>query len=119
MNINKIISYTDEVKPNAISDEMKFAWVGALDSRINREIFKNREELVYNSGADGETELLVKPPFDDIYFYYVSAMIDFSNNEIGSYTNNMLLYNEKYDEFLKTFRRENTPQRSGGFYNIF
>ena len=118
MNINKIIEYTNEVKPNVISDELKFGWVSALDSRINREIFGKREEIIYRSGEDGNTELLVLPPFDEIYYYYVSAMIDFANNEISSYTNNMILYNDKFDEFAKNYRRNNMPESFGGFYNV-
>lgn len=118
MDINKIIEYTDEVKPNVISDELKFGWVSSLDSRINREILGKNEEIIYKSGEDGEKALLVPPPFDEIYYHYVSAMIDFSNNEISSYTNNMLLYNEKFDEFAKNYRRSNMPGGSGGFYNV-
>ena len=118
MDINTIIERIEEVKPNILSDELKFSWVSSLDSRINREVFKNNTELIYKSGEDGERKLLVSSPYDDMYFYYVSAMIDFSNNEIGEYNNNMALFNEKYTAFAKDYRRNNLPRNQGGFTNV-
>jgi len=118
MNINKVIEMTDEVKPNILSDELKFSWVSSLDSRINREVYKRNEEIIYRSGEDGERELLVSSPYDDIYFYYACAMIDFSNNEIAEYNNNMALFNEIYSAFTKDYIRNNMPDNSGGFSNV-
>lgn len=50
--------------------------------------------------ADKSAELIVDPPHDKLYAYFLEAMIDFHNGEADRYTNTMQLFNDAWDEFV-------------------
>ena len=62
-----------------------------------------------------DVQLLAEAPYDDIYVYYLLAMIDFYNREPENYNNSYMMFNEKYNDFAKWWQRTHTPQKSGGF----
>lgn len=64
-------------------------------------------------GRDEERELTAQKPYETIYVYYLCAMIDYWNNEIAGYQNNMTLYNERYSGFAAEWRRKRMPKYSG------
>lgn len=64
-------------------------------------------------GIDEERELTAQKPYETIYVYYLCAMIDYWNNEIAGYQNNMTLYNERYSGFAAEWRRKKMPKYSG------
>ena len=55
------------------------------------------EELVFTDMSD---ELIVDPPHDKLYAYYLEAMIDFHNGEADRYANTMQLFNDAWDDFV-------------------
>lgn len=118
MTINKLITLSDEVKPNILSDELKFGWISTLDSMINRDVFRKDDVIEYKIGEEGDRELLVYPPYDDMYQYYMFAMIDYANNETSDYSNDMMMFNSRYDSFAKDYIRRNLPDNQGGFVNL-
>ena len=50
--------------------------------------------------TDMSDELIVDPPHDKLYAYYLEAMIDFHNGEADRYANTMQLFNEAWDDFV-------------------
>lgn len=55
----------------------------------------------YPDGLD--MELLVKPPYDELYVLYLEAKIDAENGEYNKYQNSLQLYNNAYGNFLRWF----------------
>lgn len=119
MTINDAIMAADELRPNAFSEDMKVAWISELDGKIALEVFQDEEVPLYEYPNDGEKELLVVHPHSDIYPLYLVAMIDFFNQDIGSYQNAMSMFNSKYDIFAKWYQRTHMPKSNGGFKNLF
>lgn len=119
MTINDAIMTADELRPNTFSEDMKTAWLSELDGKIALEVFKSEDVPRYEYPKSGEAELMVAYPHSDIYPLYLVAMIDFYNQDIGSYQNAMSMFNNKYDIFAKWYQRNNMPKSNGGFKNLF
>ena len=63
----------------------------------------------YAFPEDGEKELLVKAPYDNIYELYLIAMSDFFSGEMANYNASAVLFQQAYSEFRKNYLRNNLP----------
>ncbi len=113
MTLQDAIDYADEMKPNAFSDAHKVAWLNNLEGRIMEDVFlmdvDRTGDLLYSYPDDLETELMVRPPHDDIYTLWLMAKIDEANGEYTKYANSMSIYNEHYGSFVRWFARTYRP----------
>ena len=106
MTIEQAIAKADKAKPNGYQMSDKILWLSTLDGNIKRDIIdthEDGEDVVFNGYDDDTaitTELLVPAPYEDIYLYWLQAMIDYENGEIGKYNNSLVRYNE----FLSAYR---------------
>ncbi len=112
MTLREAIEFVDDIKPNSFSLETKIKWVSVLEGRMALEIFLMAPVEV---GAFDYTEkcldheLLVYPPFDDVYTAWLCACIDRANGEDNKYQNSMAIYNAKYSDFLRWFCQRYDP----------
>lgn len=116
--INKVIERVGRTKPNALSDEDKARWLLELDRRIYEEITKEADPERTPPEAfpeDGEKELVVKAPYDNLYDLYLTAMIEYWMREYDAYNNTVLLFQQAYDEFRAKWRRDHRPKQMPGF----
>ncbi len=60
----------------------------------------------YRYPEDGDRELLAEAPWDEMYFYYVCAMIDLRKRQYSDYNNETELYNSLYSDYARHWRRE-------------
>jgi len=56
-----------------------------------------------------EAVLLVRPPHDKIYEYWLIAKIDFANGEYDKYNNTLKLFNNAWGEYCRWFSRTFRP----------
>ena len=119
--LNGVIEKVDSLKANAFPPERKTEWINKVDGMVQTEILGTPEAdmIVYSWDTDANTELLVGHPYSDIYEYYLLAMIDFYNNEIGSYENDMIMFNNAYEEYGKYYQRVATPAATTYVKNIW
>ena len=104
MTVSECIQYVDEVKPNAFPTEAKIAWVGQIEGRIASEIFLMAPaELAQfrfrTVMTDGDKELLLDPPYDDIYSAYLTAKVDSKNGEFNRMSTAAQAFNRLWNEF--------------------
>lgn len=118
ITMNKVIEQVDEVKPNTFGTEAKFSWLADLDGMISRVVMQ-QDTVKYAYPDDMDKELLVDAPFESIYKLYLEAQIDYHNREYEHYNNSMLMFNSVFDDFKKAYIRENRPQSSGAYCNVF
>lgn len=103
MTLKEVIDHVYEIKPDAFPTATKVKWLEQLDGHIAAEEFQmNPVELrsLRYSEDNLDAELLVDPPYDDIYPLWLAAKIDFANGEYDKYQNTMQLYNEHYGAFV-------------------
>ncbi len=117
--LSAAIREADELRPgNPFGNDRKTAWINALEGRIQTDVFlRDTVEIKsYDYDTDGETELLLKAPYDDLYLHYLLAMIDFSLGEYSEYENSMAMFNGLFGNFVRRFAAVYEPAKRGGEY---
>jgi len=104
MTAKECIEFVDSVKPNAFSPYQKLVWLGQIEGKIASEIFlmapAELEKFAYKDGVtDGVKELLVDPPYDDIYVAYLTAKVDSKNGEFNRMSTAAQSFNRLWNEF--------------------
>ena len=111
-----MIAKVDTLKPNQYSEEDKMGWIADLEAAIYTEILARHEDAPdsfdYSECTDSTRELTVKPPYDDIYLYYLSAQIDLYNRELTSYAQTATLYNTAWENYAAWYTQNHMPKRT-------
>lgn len=101
---------------------------GSVDIRYDREMdashceacgWSDMPELVKQFPEDGDRQLLVGLPYDNLYDLYVMAQADFYNRESENYNNSALAFNTALDEYKKDYHRTHDPIGRSGSRNLF
>ena len=116
MTLSDVIQRVDEIKPNAFTNKTKTEWLNEVEGMVQTEVFLWAPEqiIVYDYVAYNDTELLVDPPHDKLYWAYLTAMIDFANGEYNKYQNTMQLFNSYFGEFMRWFAMNYRPADTHG-----
>ena len=114
MTVKECVQYVDEVRPNAFPTEAKIAWVSQVEGRIAAEIFQmapaELKQFIYRTAMDdGDKELLVDPPYDDIYTAYLTAKVDTKNGEFNRLSTAAQAFNRLWDEFAAFIANQYDP----------
>lgn len=112
MTVQEAITYADAVKPNAFSTADKVMWLNKIEGTIAMDVFLMAwtitEQITYTVD-DLTKEMLVRPPYDDLYPLYLEAQIDYANGEYNKYANTMERFNKRMAEFTAWFARVYHP----------
>ena len=111
MTINEAIAQVDRMRENMVPNDIKIGWLSRTDHLIFNEIVAGREgseglTFVEYTESDGEKELLVPHPYDELYLYKLEAQIYYEQREIKKYASSIALYNEAMQEYSKKYARE-------------
>ncbi|MBR6050766.1 MAG: hypothetical protein IKP68_06130 [Clostridia bacterium] len=116
MTIIEAINRTDAVKPNQYTQEEKIRWLSILDGMVKKEIIDVHEgaDLVpftpYAADTALDTVLLIAEPYaQEAYTAWLSAQIDYSNEEINRYANSMAAFNAAYSAYSAWYNRTYMP----------
>lgn len=91
MTLAELIAQVNEVKPNSFGNSKLTEFVNELEADVVDFLDEgsgrtNWTPYVYST--HNSRELVVKPPYDRLYKYYLMAKIDYALEEYQSYTNN-------------------------------
>lgn len=111
MYLKEAIKRADSLRMNTVSDEQKAAWVTDLDGQL-AEMFGIEPPA---STWPEDRELLMPRPHEEIYQLYLICKIDYYNQEMGLYANDMAVYNAALAEALAWYRRRHLPRRAGNW----
>ena len=111
MTINDALSRCDALFPGAgLNTEVKISWLSELDQTVKTEIFDTHVDAPafdgYTSDSAGDTTLLVPPPYDEMYIYYLQAKLAYVNGELAQYNNAMTMFNELWGKYSRKYNRE-------------
>ena len=116
--MNEVIGELEEVKPNVITDEVKYKWLANLDGRISLQVHMEDAPVTYVLPDDAEKQLLVGAPFDDLYVLYCSAMVDFYNREYNNYNFSVMLFQERFEAYKAFYIQHHPTCKAGNFRNV-
>lgn len=118
MTIQEAIDRIDMLKPNKFPDRQKVAWLSDLDGMVAKEVLKTHEGTPddyvfpgYDQETPYDTELLVQPPYVDIYQHYMATQMDIANAESGKYAQDMMLFNNAWTTFGDYWTRTHMPKQ--------
>ena len=122
MRISKVIELADEMKPNALSRELKIQFISECEGMIQSDIMLLSPDdiIVYEPSGSDDPELLAKPPHDKIYIAYLTAMIDYALGEYNKYANTIALFNAYFAEYTAWYANRYHPidgmAEASGYY---
>ena len=104
MTVRESIQFVDAVRTNDFPIDAKLAWLSQVEGRIASEIFlmapAELPQFQFKTILeDGDKELLVDPPYDDIYGAYLTAKVDSKNGEFNRLSTAAQAFNRIWDEF--------------------
>lgn len=105
MKLREAIARADELRPNALSNDLKAMWVYDLEGEIAELMDKDFVPNPYPQ--DSEEELLMPYPKDNIYYLYLTAMIDLALEDTGLYQMDMTVANSAIQDAKAWYRRHN------------
>ena len=105
MTIKQIIDIVDQIKPNVFDPEIKCMWINEVEGYVQTyvHLLSSADVITYDYATDADTELLVPPPHNGVYWTYLTAMIDFANGEYNKYQNTITLYNSYMAEYQRWY----------------
>ena len=106
LDTEKLIAKVDALTPNQYSKEQKLNWIAQLDHKIDIEL---RQTHCIPEGRE-----LENPYEDDLYAYWLQAMINHQNAEIAKYNQQITLFNTTYGQFESLVNREYFPKQPAG-----
>ena len=101
MNYRRAISLADNARPNTLSDDVKFGYLHELETSVAEMM---QAETPVNPFPE-DTELLLPPPYDNVYKLYLLAMCDFEMQDMELYTADYAMFNSKYKDAMAAWRR--------------
>lgn len=119
MTVEECVRFVDDTKPNAFPEDVKVIWVGQIEGRIANEIMllapAELKRFHFTSMLeDGQKELLVDAPYDDIYTAYLTAKVDSKNGEFNKLSTAAQSFNRIWNEFSAWFAGMYNP--AAGYY---
>lgn len=115
MTINEVIAELKARNRETASHEDVAKWCSGVDADISRGVMGRRVPVSYAFPGDGDRKLLAGEPWDEMYFWFCCAMIDFNRRQYSDYANMYTMFNNLYSDFASDYLRNNRPARSGGF----
>ena len=117
-----MIERVDLLEPNDYSPEQKLHWLQSLDGKIFRELVETHEQAeteTLPAYVSGDEELLIGEPYgEDLYYYYLQAMIAAENSETQRYNKRMTLFNSAYTAFSAWYVRTHRPRLAGDHFRF-
>ncbi len=79
---------------------------------------ENEEHLVFTgyTEEDGDTELIVGEPYDDMYVLWISAQIDWNNMEYDNFNASNAMFESVYRNFANAFNATHKPKSARKTY---
>jgi hypothetical protein len=117
MKAMDIIDRVDLMEPNEYSPEQKLRWLSTLDGKIFVDVILSHEGSKLDAlpeYVNGDERLLVGAPHgEDLYYYYLQAMIASENSENARYVKRMTQFNSAYQDFVNWYNRNHKPKSCG------
>ena len=121
MKLIEAITTVNKIKPNAYDNASLLYWINQLDAMVQSSVMKvPKEDIVdYTLPDDADTELFIGKPYEDCYITWLSAQIDFANQETASYENHQAKFNYYFGEYEKHYNREHPDTAGLKIHNIW
>lgn len=115
MKIAEAIDQVDALRCNTYETKEKMRWLSQLDMRIKHRIIDTHEGAKdvmfagYSEDTDPNTELLAPAPYDEMYLHYLTAQIEYHDQQEAMYNNANALFQSVWNDFACWYNRTHMP----------
>lgn len=119
LTTNQVMEQATRRKPNTVSDRDAADWVMDLNTRLIWEL-RMPEDLPCPKDwpEDGDMPLAASGPYEDLYPFYLIAMIEYTCREHANYNNSIVLFNDRVADFRRWYRRTHRPEDSKPYEGV-
>ena len=101
------LAAADLSRANDLEPELKLAWLEALDGQIRQQLHLAHHAPPREPQAP---QLLVPPPWDELYVRYLVMRIDLEQGEITRYNNEARLFEEAWRRYAGSYVHSHLPK---------
>ena len=111
MTINDAIGRLGSLMQDTYSVQDKVRWLSEVDGKVKATIVDVHEDggpghcCQYDPDLDMDLELLVGPPFEEVYLRYLEAQIHYHNEEYDRYDAAIALFERLLEEYRNWYHR--------------
>lgn len=109
MTLLTALSQANTMRPNAADDTIKIAQLYELEGDVAEMLHVSPPTNPYDPDSDEDYELLMPHPYDEVYRWYLMAMIDLANEETQLYADDMAMFNAAWARAASWYRRTTRP----------
>ena len=116
MTLAELISYVDQIRPNAFDKDQKTGWINEIEHKIYEQVLNKAvgntttDPTPYSYDLNAETALLVEETHRDVYVTYLLAQMDFANMEIDRYNADAAMHQAAWQDYAAEYRRNHLPK---------
>ena len=123
MTISKAIETIDMTHPSSYDHAQKVAWLTDLDEKafsvlLRHQISPMPDYNGYDDDTDGDTEMLIVSPFDEIYPMYLDMKISLADRDYAYYNNAATLFNGMWQDWANYINRTYRPTVTNRVFNF-
>ena len=125
MTIQDALTAIGKNKPHSFENSALIGWLAELDGMVHKELILTHEHTheqesftPYTGTTSTTTVLLVPPPYDQIYLYWLASKIDYFNLEYDKYSNDQTLFNNSYLTYSDYYTRTHMPLQNVAQFNL-
>lgn len=124
MTINKAIEIINQTHPSQYDYATQVGWLSDLDKRAY-EVLQNHEETKsdltfpgYDEDTDGDAELKIGSPYDEVYPIYLDMKVSLSDRDYSFYNNAAALFETAWRNWTDYINRTYHPVRKTAIFNF-
>ena len=109
MRVSDVIALLDEFRPNGLSASEKLRVVNTLEARLHALLLAPYGAEEFTPHATSSEALLLDPPGDELYLYYLMSQVDYLQGDATAYANDALQFNARLLDAQKRALRAEAP----------
>ena len=115
MTILEAIRRVDSLRHNTFTQAEKIGWLAQVDALVVQEVLRTHEGSeeapsgCYDAQTPLDQQLLVPPPYDELYLHYLCAQMDYYHGEYDRYNRSMGMYQAVWSAFANFYNRTHCP----------
>ena len=108
MTISTCIGLVDALSPNALERGVKLRLLGEIEGKVRVELLGESpaDTVAFAEGMSEDRELSAPHPYDQLYWTYMIAMMEYMRGDVIRYENAAALFNTAYQGYAKWLKRQ-------------
>ena len=113
MTAMEAIGAADKLYPNIYNVSTKYAWLEQLENMIRTEILLRYDaeapEIEPFAAGEGERELLVGAPYDEMYIFWLTAKMHYFLREDEAFNDANAMFESMFKGYRNEYNRTHMP----------